>query len=165
MGQFLKPKWTYFGGRTSPSQMTEMLFLGEPSISLSEYTRYTRLFDAESYIRTTRIFLKRMLVFSVNTSSLFPIPERKLSWPVWRQATEASLVSSARPIAPEIPPFLARLRKHVAPLTFGSSNARTTILWSGPINLNAVFTSPISRALAIPEKNAKAYAVNAKSFS
>src|SRR5689334_20786149 len=34
------------------------------------------------------------------------------------------------------------------PPTFGSSCASTTILWSGPINLNTVSTSPIGSAQA-----------------
>ena len=66
--------------------------------------------------------------------------------PTCRQAMDASALSSASPIAPEMPPVLAREVKQVMPFTLGSSKASTMILWSGPISLKTVSTAPICSA-------------------
>src|SRR5882757_7712828 len=55
----------------------------------------------------------------------------------------ASLVSSASPNSPLMPPVTARLIWQATPCTFGSSKPSTTILSLGPIQRNFVLTSPV----------------------
>jgi hypothetical protein len=59
-------------------------------------------------MRTTRSFLKTSEMRSLNISSCWRSGLGKLIGPVWRQAMEASALSSARPTAPLMPPVLAR---------------------------------------------------------
>src|SRR6267143_5154133 len=55
----------------------------------------------------------------------------------------ASLVSSATPKAPFIPPVWARLMWHATPSTLGSSKPSMTILSLGPSSRNLVLTAPV----------------------
>src|ERR1700738_1667742 len=57
----------------------------------------------------------------------------------------ASLVSSATPKAPFIPPVWARLMWQATPSTLGSSKPSTTNLSSGPSSRNFVFSEPGGR--------------------
>src|SRR5436190_19658611 len=63
--------------------------------------------------------------------------------PIWRHAMLASLVSSATPKAPFIPPVCARLMWQATPSTLGSSKPSTTILSLGPRSRNLVLTEPV----------------------
>ena len=84
------------------------LFWGEPSITRSEYVRYTSVLRLLSTMRTTRRRLKSSEVRSVNTSYCCLIGPAKLIAPVAWQLMEASDLSSASPSAPLTPPVLAR---------------------------------------------------------
>src|SRR5438477_10783787 len=55
----------------------------------------------------------------------------------------ASLVSSASPSPPLMPPVTARLMWHATPLTLGSSKPSTAILSLGPSQRKLVLTSPV----------------------
>jgi len=59
-------------------------------------------------MRTMRSFLKTMDMRSLNTSSCCGSGPVKLMGPTWRQAMDASALSSARPRPPLMPPVLAR---------------------------------------------------------
>ena len=82
-------------------------FCGEPSTSRSEYVRYTSVLRARSTMRTMRSRLNRMLRRSLNTSSCWRSGSLTEIGPTWRQAMEASDLSSAMPSAPLMPPVLA----------------------------------------------------------
>ena len=86
------------------------LFCGLPSINRSEYTMYTSALRLTSTMRTTRTRLNRMDARSLKTSSCCGSLPLKWISPTWRQATEASALSSAMPMAPLMPPVLARDR-------------------------------------------------------
>lgn len=139
-----------------------MEFFGEPSISLSEYARYTSVFDSSSYIRTTWSDLKSIEVLFENTSLCFERSRQPSAWvfpqtalidPVCRQAIDASDGSSARPTTLAAPPFFARLTWHVMPETSGSWKPETTILSFGVMTLKTVLTSPTSHAKARKASN------------
>src|ERR1700716_3129179 len=63
--------------------------------------------------------------------------------PTCRQAMLASLVSSASPSPPLMPPVTARLIWQATPRTFGSSNPSTTIRSLGPNHRNLVLPWPL----------------------
>ena len=60
-------------------------------------------------MRTTRSFLKTSEMRSLNISSCVSsgLPANEIG-PTWRQAIDASALSSARPSPPLMPPVLAR---------------------------------------------------------
>eukprot|EP01022_Parablepharisma_sp_SALTPOND_P014695 TRINITY_DN2018_c0_g1_i2.p1 TRINITY_DN2018_c0_g1~~TRINITY_DN2018_c0_g1_i2.p1 ORF type:complete len:1935 (-),score=514.39 TRINITY_DN2018_c0_g1_i2:42295-48099(-) len=124
-------------------------FIGLPSMSLSEYVRQTRVLRLVSTTRTTCRRLKRMDMRSLKTSSW--TGSFSLNCTVgatWRQAMEASDLSSARPTVPLTPPVRARETQQVTPSTLGSSQASMTTRSFLPSQRKAVLTSARSSAAA-----------------
>src|SRR6478672_13609882 len=96
-----------------------------------------------------RVLLKKMLVFSVNASSLFGrVAMSVVTGPSCRQETEKFDGSSLRPKGWPQPPLRACEMKHVTPGTLGSSKSLTQTLSLGDSRLKAVLTQARSSARA-----------------
>src|SRR6476646_2135038 len=96
-----------------------------------------------------RVLLKKMLVFSVNASSLFGNVEISVViGPSCRQETEKFDGSSLRPKGWPQPPLRGCEMKRVTPGTFGSSKSLTHTLSLGDSRLKVVLTQARSSARA-----------------
>src|SRR6476619_5320868 len=96
-----------------------------------------------------RVFLKQMLVFSLNASSFSGNFERSVViGPSCRQATERFDGSSSRPSGWPQPPFRACEMQQVTPGTLGSSKSLTHTLSFGDGRLKVVLTQARSSARA-----------------